>query len=37
MIANVHFEDYGVLYKLSYEIRFNAEGYVRQVYQGTNV
>ena len=37
MIANVHFEDYGVLYKITYELRYNAEGYPRTVYQGTNV
>lgn len=37
LIASVHFEDYGALYKLSYELRFNREGYSNLVYTSTNV
>lgn len=37
LIASVHFEDYGELYKLSYELRFNREGYSGLVYSSTNV
>lgn len=32
LLANVSFEDYGMLYKINYEIRFNREGYLKQVY-----
>lgn len=32
LLSNVSFEDYGMLYKISYEIRFNKEGYLTQVY-----
>lgn len=37
LIASVNFEDYGTLYKISYELRFNREGYPREVYDSTNV
>lgn len=37
LIASVHFEDYGSLYKLTYELRFNKEGYSYLVYTSTNV
>jgi hypothetical protein len=37
LIASVHFEDYGAVYKLSYELRFNREGYTHLVYSSTNV
>lgn len=37
LIASVNFEDYGTLYKILYELRFNREGYVREVYDSTNV
>lgn len=38
MIASVGFEDYGLLYKLTYELRFNAEGYISPlVYSTLNV
>ena len=37
LIASVSFEDYGTLYKISYELRFNREGYVNKVYDSTNV
>lgn len=37
LIASVHFEDYGALFKLSYELRFNREGYSPKVYTSTNV
>ena len=32
LLSNVSFEDYGILYKISYEIRFNREGYLNEVY-----
>lgn len=32
LLSNVSFEDYGILYKISYEIRFNREGYMDEVY-----
>jgi hypothetical protein len=32
LLAQVSFEDYGNLYKVSYEVRFNREGYVASVY-----
>lgn len=32
LLSNVSFEDYGMLYKISYEIRFNKEGYLKEVY-----
>lgn len=37
LIASVHFEDYGDIFKLSYELRFNREGYSHLVYSSTNV
>lgn len=37
LISSVHFEDYGALFKLSYELRFNREGYSGLVYSSTNV
>ena len=37
LIASVSFEDYGMLYKISYELRFNREGYPLEVYDSTNV
>jgi hypothetical protein len=38
MISSVGFEDYGLLYKLTYELRFNAEGYISPlVYSTLNV
>lgn len=36
LIASVHFEDYGAIFKLSYELRFNREGYTHLVYESTN-
>jgi hypothetical protein len=33
LIASAHFEDYGVLYKISYELRYNKEGWASTVYQ----
>jgi hypothetical protein len=35
LLSSVNFEDYGVLYKISYEIRFNREGYSKEVYYST--
>lgn len=36
LLSQVSFEDYGTLYKVQYEIRFNREGYAPAVYtQGT--
>ena len=32
LLSNVSFEDYGMIYKISYEIRFNKEGYMNEVY-----
>lgn len=32
LLAQVSFEDYGNLYKVSYEVRYNREGYVASVY-----
>jgi len=32
LLAQVSFEDYGLLYKVQYELRFNREGYVASVY-----
>ena len=32
LLAQVSFEDYGLLYKIQYELRFNREGYVASVY-----
>ena len=37
LIASAHFEDYGTIYKLTYELRFNREGYSHLVYTTTNV
>jgi hypothetical protein len=37
LIASVHFEDYGDIFKLTYELRFNREGYSPLVYSSTNV
>jgi hypothetical protein len=38
MISSVGFEDYGLLYKLTYELRFNAEGYLSPlIYSNLNV
>lgn len=36
LISSVHFEDYGAIYKLTYELRFNREGYTGLVYESTN-
>ncbi len=32
MIASANFEDYGVLYKISYELRYNKEGWASSIY-----
>ena len=32
LLAQVSFEDFGLLYKIQYELRFNREGYVASVY-----
>jgi hypothetical protein len=32
LLSNVSFEDYGMLYKINYEIRFNREGYMTEIY-----
>jgi hypothetical protein len=32
LLAQVSFEDFGLLYKVQYELRFNREGYVSSVY-----
>jgi hypothetical protein len=32
LLAQVSFEDFGLLYKVQYELRFNREGYVASVY-----
>ena len=32
LLAQVSFEDFGLLYKVQYELRFNREGYVAAVY-----
>lgn len=32
LLAQVSFEDYGLLYKIQYELRFNRDGYVASVY-----
>ena len=37
LLSSVNFEDYGMLYKISYEIRFNREGYSREVYQSVSL
>jgi len=34
LLAQVSFEDFGLLYKVQYELRFNREGYVASVYAG---
>ena len=36
-IASLGVEDYGTLYKFTYELRFNREGYPFEVYDGLNV
>lgn len=33
LIASVNFEDYGMLYKINYELRFNRQGYPNAVYE----
>jgi hypothetical protein len=35
LLAQVSFEDYGLLYKVSFEVRFNREGYEPSVYATT--
>jgi hypothetical protein len=35
LLAQVSFEDFGLLYKVQYELRFNREGYVASVYAGS--
>lgn len=35
LLAQVSFEDFGLLYKVQYELRFNREGYVAAVYAAT--
>lgn len=35
LLAQMSFEDFGTLYKISYEIRYNREGYPAQVYAGS--
>lgn len=35
LLAQVSFEDFGLLYKVQYELRFNREGYVASVYAAT--
>jgi len=35
MISSVGFEDYGTIYKLTYELRFNAEGYMSPIIYST--
>ena len=37
LIASVNFEDYGLLYKITYELRFNREGYPKEVYTTTSI
>lgn len=32
LLAQVSFEDYGLLYKVQYELRFNRDGYIASVY-----
>ena len=32
LLAQVSFEDFGLLYKVQYELRFNREGYNASVY-----
>jgi len=32
LLAQVSFEDFGLLYKVQYELRFNREGYPSAVY-----
>jgi hypothetical protein len=32
LLAQVSFEDFGLLYKVQYELRFNRDGYVASVY-----
>jgi hypothetical protein len=32
LLAQVSFEDFGLLYKVQYELRFNREGYNSAVY-----
>jgi hypothetical protein len=32
LISSVSFEDYGLIYKISYELRFNRQGYPISVY-----
>jgi hypothetical protein len=32
LISSVSFEDYGTIYKISYELRFNGQGYPISVY-----
>lgn len=36
LIASLGIEDYGTLYKFTYELRFNREGYPFEVYEGLN-
>ena len=37
LITSLGVEDYGTLYKFTYELRFNREGYPFEVYSGLNV
>ena len=37
VLASLGVEDYGTLYKFTYELRFNREGYPFEVYDGLNV
>lgn len=36
MLSQVNVEDYGSLYKVNYEVRYNVEGWPNRVYQGAN-
>jgi hypothetical protein len=37
LISSLGVEDYGTIFKFTYELRFNREGYPLEVYDTTNV
>ena len=37
LISSIGVEDYGTIFKFTYELRFNREGYPLEVYQTTNI
>ena len=37
LISSLGVEDYGTVFKFTYELRFNREGYPLEVYDTTNI